>query len=454
MNLKIVILAAGQGTRMKSKHPKVLHKVMGKAMLDHVIEECKDLSDSKPVVVIGHMAEALKDHLKDSADTVIQKEQLGTGHAVMMAVSHIKDEEPVLILCADTPLIKKETLCAMAELKAEGYSAVVMSSIIENPTGYGRIIRDSEGDFLRIKEQKDADEDELKVREINAGMYIIDGKSLKENLQKLSSDNAQNEYYLTDVLEHIKKENKKIGVFVANENEILGVNSRVQLAQAEMDMKKNINTFHMENGVTIIDPNNTYIDKEAIIGRDTIIYPNVRIIGKTIIGEDVTIRENTTIENSKIEDNVVIKSSTITESIVGASSTIGPYAYLRPKSIIGKNVKIGDFVEVKNAVIGNGSKASHLSYIGDADVGQNVNIGCGVVFVNYDGKNKHRSIVKDNAFIGSNCNVVAPVIIEEKAYIATGSTVTIDIPKDSLCVARAREVIKEGWTSKKGILSK
>lgn len=454
MNLKVVILAAGQGTRMKSKHPKVLHKVMGKAMLDHVIEESKDLSKSKPVVIIGHMAEALRNHLKDNADTVVQKEQLGTGHAVMMAEPFIEDDESVLILCGDTPLIKKETLCAMAEMKARGYSAVVMSSIIENPTGYGRIIRDSEGDFLRIREQKDADEEELKINEINAGMYIIDGRTLKENLTKLSSDNAQNEYYLTDVLEHIKDEGKKIGVFVADEKEILGVNSRVQLAEAEREMKKRINVFHMENGISIIDPENTYIDKDAIIGCDTIIYPNVRIIGESKIGEDVILRENTTIESSNISDKVVIKSSTIIESTIGEGTTIGPYAYLRPKSILGKNVKIGDFVEVKNAIIGDESKASHLSYIGDADVGKGVNIGCGVVFVNYDGKNKHRSTVKDNAFIGSNCNIVAPVVVEEKAYIATGSTITVDIPADSLCVARAREVIKEGWTSKKGILNK
>lgn len=451
MNLKIVILAAGQGTRMKSKIPKVLHKVLDKPMLDHVMEAAQVVTNIKPIVVIGHMSDMVREHLGDKAEIALQEEQLGTGHAVMMAEHYIDDEDEVLILCGDTPLIKGETLKEMTKIKSEGYAAVVMSAVEDDPTGYGRIIRDESNDFMRIREQKDASEEEKAIKEINAGMYIIDGKLLKENLSKLSVNNAQREYYLTDVLEHIKNAGHRIGVYQADKMEIMGVNSRLQLSEAERIMRLDVNKMHMANGVTLIDTNSTYIDKNVKIGRDTIIYPNCHIKGNSVIGEDCIIRENTTIEDSHIEDHVTIKSSTILSSKVGARTTIGPYAYLRPKSVLGEDVKIGDFVEVKNAEIGNGSKASHLSYIGDAVVGKNVNIGCGVVFVNYDGKNKFKSIVEDNAFIGSNSNLVAPVTVKEGGYIATGSTVTVDVPEGALCVARAREVIKEGWRTKKGL---
>ncbi len=451
MNLKIVILAAGQGTRMKSKIPKVLHKVLDKPMLDHVMEAAQVVTNNKPIVVIGHMSDMVREHLGDKAEIALQEEQLGTGHAVMMAEHYIDDEDEVLILCGDTPLIKGETLKEMTKIKSEGYAAVVMSAVEDDPTGYGRIIRDESDDFMRIREQKDASEEEKAIKEINAGMYIINGKLLKENLSKLSVNNAQREYYLTDVLEHIKNAGHRIGVYQADKMEIMGVNSRLQLSEAERIMRLDVNKMHMANGVTLIDTNSTYIDKNVKIGRDTIIYPNCHIKGNSVIGEDCIIRENTTIEDSHIEDHVTIKSSTILSSKVGARTTIGPYAYLRPKSVLGEDVKIGDFVEVKNAEIGNGSKASHLSYIGDAVVGKNVNIGCGVVFVNYDGKNKFKSIVEDNAFIGSNSNLVAPVTVKEGGYIATGSTVTVDVPEGALCVARAREVIKEGWRTKKGL---
>ena len=451
MNLKIVILAAGQGTRMKSKIPKVLHKVLDKPMLDHVMEAAQVVTNNKPIVVIGHMSDMVREHLGDKAEIALQEEQLGTGHAVMMAEHYIDDEDEVLILCGDTPLIKGETLKEMTKIKSEGYAAVVMSAVEDDPTGYGRIIRDESNDFMRIREQKDASEEEKAIKEINAGMYIINGKLLKENLSKLSVNNAQREYYLTDVLEHIKNAGHRIGVYQADKMEIMGVNSRLQLSEAERIMRLDVNKMHMANGVTLIDRNSTYIDKNVKIGRDTIIYPNCHIKGNSVIGEDCIIRENTTIEDSHIEDHVTIKSSTILSSKVGARTTIGPYAYLRPKSVLGEDVKIGDFVEVKNSEIGNGSKASHLSYIGDAVVGKNVNIGCGVVFVNYDGKNKFKSIVEDNAFIGSNSNLVAPVTVKEGGYIATGSTVTVDVPEGALCVARAREVIKEGWRTKKGL---
>ena len=295
MNLKIVILAAGQGTRMKSKIPKVLHKVLDKPMLDHVMEAAQVVTNNKPIVVIGHMSDMVREHLGDKAEIALQEEQLGTGHAVMMAEHYIDDEDEVLILCGDTPLIKGETLKEMTKIKSEGYAAVVMSAVEDDPTGYGRIIRDESNDFMRIREQKDASEEEKAIKEINAGMYIINGKLLKENLSKLSVNNAQREYYLTDVLEHIKNAGHRIGVYQADKMEIMGVNSRLQLSEAERIMRLDVNKMHMANGVTLIDTNSTYIDKNVKIGRDTIIYPNCHIKGNSVIGEDCIIRENTTI---------------------------------------------------------------------------------------------------------------------------------------------------------------
>ncbi|MDO4721552.1 MAG: bifunctional UDP-N-acetylglucosamine diphosphorylase/glucosamine-1-phosphate N-acetyltransferase GlmU [Peptostreptococcaceae bacterium] len=449
MSLRTVILAAGQGTRMKSSRPKVLHEIAGLPMIDHVIEESRDLSKQRPVVVVGHQADLLEAHLGDRAETVLQSERLGTGHAVMMAADRIVDGEDVLVLCGDTPLIRRETLKEMAERRKEGFGAVVLSAFVEDPTGYGRILRDEKGDFLKIREQKDASEEERAIREINAGMYVFEGRLLKENLKKLRADNAQKEYYLTDVLEHILRSGRRIAVCEAPQEEILGVNSRKQLAEAEREMRLRINYRHMQKGVTLIDPESTYIEKNVRIGADTLIYPNCHLRGETVLGEGCIIRENTTIEDSVLGDFVEVRNSTILKSRIGDETTIGPYAYLRPKSVLGKKVRIGDFVEVKNAEIGEGSKASHLSYIGDATVGKDVNIGCGVVFVNYDGVKKYQSVVRDKAFIGSNSNLVAPVLVEEGAYIATGSTVTIDVPANALCIARARETLKKDWRLKR-----
>lgn len=399
MSLKVVILAAGQGTRMKSCIPKVMHKVCGKPMLEHVIENTKIDEDTQSVVVIGHKSEYVREYFADSLTYAYQLQQLGTGHAVMMAVEHIKDEDEVLIICGDTPLIERTTIMEMCALKAGGNQAVVMTALVENPFGYGRIIKDNNS-FIKIVEEKDADINQKEIKEINAGTYIIDGKLLKAELGNLSTNNSQNEYYLTDVLENIAK-NHSVATFLVDQESILGVNSRVQLAEAEEIMRDRINEFHMKNGVTLINPKATYIEKNVVIDQDVIIYPNCHLRGNTVIGSNSEIKENTTITNSTIGSNVSITSSNIVDSSVGHDSTIGPFAYLRPGSDVGNGCKVGDFVEIKNASLGDGSKASHLAYIGDADVGKNVNIGCGVVFVNYDGKNKFKTIVKDNAFIGA-----------------------------------------------------
>lgn len=448
---KSIILAAGKGTRMKSRHPKVIHKVCGKEMVNHVIDASKNAGVEENILVLGHKIDEVKKSVGDDISIVVQKEQLGTAHAVMMAESLINDGDTVVVLCGDTPLIESDTLDRFFRYHDEhGYSVTVLSSEVEDPTGYGRIVRDDNGNLLRIVEQKDADEDIQKIREINSGIYCFDGGILKDALRLVGNNNAQGEYYLPDTIEIIRNMGLKSGAYKgANIAEIMGVNSRVQLSQAENLMKNRINKFHMENGVTIIDPQNTYIESDVIIGSDTVVLPGCLIEGKTIIGEDCIIGPNTSIKNSKVGNGTEIKKSELIDSFVGENTTVGPYAYLRPKANVGNGCKIGDFVEVKNANIGDGSKASHLSYIGDADVGKNVNIGCGVVFVNYDGKKKYRSTVKDNAFVGSNSNLVAPVVVEENGYIATGSTITENVPSGALAIARQRQVHKEGWVEKK-----
>ena len=447
MNFKAIILAAGKGTRMKSKFPKVVHKVCGKEMVNHVIDVSKNSGVNDIVVILGHESETVKEKLPKDTMIAMQTEQLGTGHAVIMAKEYINDEDTIVVLCGDTPLVKEETLKKLFDYHLENeYHATVLTTCVDNPTGYGRIIRDENQDLLKIVEQKDANEEEKKAKEINSGIYCFNGKSLRESLDLLDNKNAQGEYYLTDTIKIMRDKGQKVGAFNGSTiEELMGVNSRVELSKAEEIMRRRINESHMVNGVTIIDTNSTYIESNVEIGNDTIVYPGTMLQGNTKIGSSCIIGMNSSITNSQIGDYTEVESSTIVDSIVGENTTVGPYAYLRPNSNIGNNVKIGDFVEVKNATIEDNSKASHLSYIGDAHVGKNVNIGCGVVFVNYDGKNKFKSVVKDGAFIGSNSNLVAPVTIEEKGYIATGSTITEDVPQGALAIARQRQVVKEGW---------
>ena len=453
MNFKAIILAAGKGTRMKSKLPKVVHKVCGKEMVNHVINVSKKSGVSEIIAILGHGSEVVEQTLPQDTKIAMQTEQLGTGHAVMMAKGYIEDNDTIVVLCGDTPLVKEETLQSLFKYHLDNeYHTTVLTTRVENPTGYGRIIRDENQDLLKIVEQKDASEEEKLVNEINSGIYCFNGKSLREALDKIDNNNAQGEYYLTDTIEIMRSNGLKVGAFDgATIEELMGVNSRVELAKAEEIMRKRINTMHMVNGVTIIDVNSTYIESDVQIGNDTIVYPGAMLKGNTVIGTGCTIGMNSCITNSTIGDDTEIESSTIVDSTVGSNTTVGPYAYLRPKSNIGNNVKIGDFVEVKNATIEDNSKASHLAYIGDAHVGKDVNIGCGVVFVNYDGKNKFKSVVKDGAFIGSNSNLVAPVTVGENGYIATGSTITEDVEEGALAIARARQVVKPGWVEKKNL---
>lgn len=450
MNMSI-ILAAGEGTRMKSDIPKTLHKVCGKEMIKYIIEAAKESGIEKNVVILGHGKEKVGANIKDmgviTVDQPIGKDQpYGTGFAVMVATPHINDEDTVLILCADGPLIRKETITSFMENHLKnGYDASVMTSYFENPKGYGRIIRNDDLTIKDIVEEKDASEEIKNITEINAGIYCFKGKMLKYALQKIDTNNSQGEYYLTDTIKVLNNEKYKIGGWILkDETDIKAVNDRVQLAEVTKIMQQRINNKHMLSGVTIIDSENTYIEDSVIIGRDTIIYPNTYLEKGTVIGSDCIIGPNARIINSTVCNNVCIESSKIIESAIGDGTTVGPFAYLRPGTVLGKNVKIGDFVEVKKSIIGDNSKSSHLSYIGDAEVGKDVNIGCGVVFVNYDGKNKHKTVVGDGAFIGSNSNLVAPVNVQPGGYIACGSTITEDVEEGDLAIARARQVNKKG----------
>lgn len=447
--LKALILAAGEGTRMKSKHAKVLHPVCGRTLLGHVIENAKRGGAQDIAVIVGHQADAVRASLPEDIETYLQAEQLGTGHAVMQAEPFFdQDDSDVLILCGDAPLTRPETIAKMFDAhRKSGADVTVMSAIFDDPTGYGRIIKDGE-DFLRITEEKDCTDEERKIQEVNSGIYLFNSKALRDALSQITSDNVQQEYYLTDAIEIIRNAGGSAKVYAIDDSEdIAAVNSKAQLAQVAAIMRRRINRRLMDEGVVLIDPNNTYIDDTVRIGRDTVVYPGCVIEGETEIGEDCTIGQNCHLVDAKIADEVDVDNSTIYNSSVGSHTHVGPYAYIRPNCVIGEDCKVGDFVEVKNAVMKNGAKASHLTYIGDADVGERVNLGCGTVFVNYDGKDKHRTVVGDDCFIGCNANLVSPVRVEDGAFVAAGSTITKDVPRDALAIARARQVNKDGYAA-------
>lgn len=444
-----LILAAGEGKRMKSSMSKVLHQVCGKEMVNHVIDVMRSAGFDEVNVIVGKGKEQVMEKTKSRNVTFsVQEEQLGTGHAVLCAKEFLSGKEgTIAIFTGDAPLIRRETVAELLRMHEEkGYSATLLTSVIDNPTGYGRVVREGE-DVARIVEQKDGTPEELAVKEINAGMYLFDVRELLIALGELKNENAQGEYYLTDVIGIMKAKGLTLGASITQFDETRGVNSREQLAEAEEIMRKRINRFHMENGVTLIDRERTYIGADVRIGMDTIIYPNNNLEGNTVIGSGCTLYPDSRIVDTVIGDRVTVTSSVVLESEVGNDTTIGPFAYVRPESQIGAHVKIGDFVEIKKSCIGDGTKISHLTYVGDAEVGKNVNFGCGTVTVNYDGTRKWKTTVGDNVFIGCNTNLIAPVTVNDGAYIAAGSTITDEVPKDSLAIARARQVVKEEWAA-------
>lgn len=447
---KAIILAAGFGSRMKSNKPKVIHEILGKALVNYVIEAAKEAMVDEICVVVGHGSDQVVAAIDLPVTYASQLEQLGTGHAVMMAADFIDTTGKTLVLFGDTPLITSGTLKAMIETsQANNNDVTVLTTLVDDSTGYGRIIREN-GQFVRSVEHKDATEEERQVKEINSGMYCFDSGALKEALSLLKNDNAQGEYYLPDCLPIIMAKGGKVEAMLTNvSDEILGINTKVQLAEATKIMQRRINEALMTEGAIMMDPDQVYVSKGVKIGSDTLLLPGTIIEAGTRIGAGCVIGPNTRIVGSIIEDGVTIQQSTVLDSTIGSDTSVGPYAYIRPNSRLGSHIKIGDFVEVKNATIGDGTKISHLTYVGDADVGKDVNFGCGTIVVNYDGKNKFRTTVEDKAFIGCNTNLVSPVVIHKNAYTAAGSTITEDVPEGALGIGRARQTNIEGWVKKK-----
>ncbi|HHQ1149851.1 TPA: bifunctional UDP-N-acetylglucosamine diphosphorylase/glucosamine-1-phosphate N-acetyltransferase GlmU [Listeria innocua] len=443
-----VVLAAGQGTRMKSKLYKVLHPVCGKPMVEHVVDQISTLDVDKVVTIVGHGAEKVQEHLAGKSEFVKQDEQLGTAHAVLQAKSELAGKDGVtLVVCGDTPLIEASTMEALLKYHHEKRAkATILTTVIEDPTGYGRIIRDDLGIVEKIVEHKDATEKEQRISEINTGTYCFDNKALFEALENVSNDNVQGEYYLPDVIKILKDADEVVAAYkMESFEESLGVNDRIALAEASKLMQRRINENHMRNGVTLVNPENTYIDIDVKIGQDTVIEPGVMLRGKTVIGDDCVVTSGTEIVSSVIGERVHVRNSSIFESKVGDDVQIGPYAHLRPESDIHNHVKIGNYVETKKAVVGEGTKLPHFIYMGDAEIGKNVNVGCGSIAVNYDGKNKAKTIIGDNVFVGCNSNLIAPVKVGDRAFIAAGSTITKDVPEDALGIARAKQDNKLGY---------
>ena len=413
-----VIMAAGKGTRMKSNKSKLVHKIFEKELVKRVAELATNIGSDDVVAVVGHLREQVEEVLKDTVKYAYQEEMLGTGHAVIQAEEYLKDKHgKVVVLNGDVPILRPETLKSLIEKSIENKEyATLVTAIYNNPTGYGRIVRDVGGNIKEVVEEKDATEEQKKIQEINAGIYCFDIQELLKALKKIEPNNVQKEYYLTDVIKIMNEEGLKTGAVIVKDNtEILGVNDKMQLELLTKVLKLRINQYHMQNGVTIEDIDNTYIYDDVEIGTDTVIHPN------------------TTIKNNVI---------------VGKNCELGPNAYIREGCRLSDKVKVGSFVELKKAIVGEGAKIPHLSYMGDCEIAAKTNIGCGTITCNYDGFNKSKTIIGENSFIGSNVNLVAPVTLGKNTFIAAGSTITDNVPDDSLAIARQRQINKNGWNKK------
>lgn len=448
MRITGIILAAGKGTRMKSELPKGLHRVCGIPMAALVGRAMMGAGIEKPIVVVGHGGDLMMQALGPAYDYAWQHEQHGTGHAAMMAVDAVRvsGADTVVIAPGDTPLISEEALTKLLKAhQASGAQGTVASAILSDATGYGRIIRDADGP-TKIVEHKDATDAERAVSEVNAAIYVFDVATLLEILPTLSNDNQQGEYYLTDVIAKIRSRGGKVEGVIFDDHDIMrGVNDRWQLAEAAKVLRERVLKKHALNGVTIVDPDSTYIEPDVEIGEDTTIEPSTTLEGNTRIGRSCQIGPNTKVQDSSIGDGCVVLMSHVNGATLLGGARCGPFANLRPGSVLGEQVKIGNFVEVKNATLGARVAVSHLSYIGDGEIGPETNVGAGTIFCNYDGFLKHRTVVGARVFVGSNSTLVAPVRIGDGAMIAAGSVITSDVPGDALALGRARQEVKDGW---------
>ncbi len=453
MNLAAVVLAAGIGKRMKSRVPKMLHPVLGRPMLSYVIDAVRGTSAGKIVVVTGHGRGDVKESLGQAGVIFAeQKTQLGTGHAADCARGELAGfKGNILILNGDFPLITSKSLNNLVKKHADGRADVsFLTADIADPSGYGRVLRNVNGEVEKIIEDKDASPVEKKITEINSGTYCVKSGFLWEALKGIGSGNRQKEYYLTDIIEIAKKSSRKVlGVKSRDGSEVLGINDRVQLSEVEALLRKRINDSLMRSGVTMVDPGTTFVSPDATIGADTVIYPNTYIYGNTVVGRGASLGPGVWIEDSILGKGVKVRlSSYISNSRIGDNVTVGPFTHIRPEAEIMDGAKIGNFVEIKKSRIGSGSKVPHLSYVGDAVIGKDVNIGAGTITCNYDGFRKHETVIGDEVFIGSDTMLVAPLKVGRGATTGAGSTITKDVPEGALAIGRARQTVIENWSRK------
>ncbi len=442
---KAAILAAGEGTRMHSSRPKVMHLLCGRPLLWHVLRAVEAV-DSAPVVVVGRGSEEVQSYFGDRCKYVVQEQRLGTGHALQQTLSHLPPQGELLVLCGDTPLLTGETLHQLVVFHREKRAAAtVVTACLDDPTGYGRILRDDQGRVAGIVEELHTTEVQKTIQEINTGSYCFNLRELHQFLPSLPQNPTKGEYYLTDLLPLLLEQGHGIAGFVLEEvQQALGINDRVQLARAAGLLRQRINEELMRSGVTLVDPATTYVDVDVQVGPDTVIYPQSILEGQSRVGEGCLLGPGIHVMDSQIGDGVTCRQSVLLESRIGNRAQIGPFAYLRPGSVIEEEAKIGDFVEVKNSTIGRGSKVPHLSYVGDATLEPGVNMGAGSIVVNYDGKKKHRTHIGQGSFIGCNSNLVAPLEIGPGAFIAAGSTITRNVPPGTLALSRSNQEHKEG----------
>ena len=454
MDICAVVMAAGDGKRMKSSHSKVVHQVAGKPIVKWVYDALCETGCDEQVYIVGDKQEEIRDVLGEGVAYVFQEKRLGTGHAVLQAEPFLEGRGGyVIVLPGDSPMVSAQTINkALSRMEEGDFAAVVITATAENPFGYGRVVRDGDGNVLRIVEHRDCNDEELKIQEINSSMYVFKTSLLLSALGRLSASNAQKEYYLTDTIDILIKDGGKVGSVICDFEDTLGVNDRYQLMQASKIMNRRILRKHMMNGVEIVDEDSPWIHSAVEIGRDTIILPGTRLMGNTIIGEDCIIGENTRLDGVQVGNGTTIDSSIVTEAIIGSDCRIGPFSHIRPDTLIKDHVTIGAYVEVKGSEIDEYTRARHLTYIGDSKVGKNVNFGCGTVTCNYDGVDKVGCTIEDNVFIGGNSNILASVVLGHDSYIAAGSTITEDVPALGLGIARQGQVNKEEWVTKKNRL--